>query len=52
MVLLLTQSFSQLFCSIRVLIPNGLAKFQCDQFHSIDEISPGDFEHISIAHSS
>lgn len=47
MVLFLTQRFSQLFCSIQGVNPNGLAKFQQQQFRSVDAISPGDFEYIN-----
>lgn len=47
MVLFLTQSFSQLFCSNQGVNPNGLAKFQQQQFRSVDATSPSDFEYIS-----
>lgn len=46
-----TELFVALFAIFRMLIPNGLAKFQRDQFHSVDATS-GDFERISVAHVS
>lgn len=37
------------FLSIfRVLIPNGLAKFQHDQFHSVDATSAGNLDCVSV----